>query len=46
MVQRNSNMSQMLEEITGEKYNVDDALLQGRNRDEHDERLEGALICR
>ena len=36
----------MLEGITGNKYNIDDALLHGRNREHHNERLEAALMRR
>ena len=36
----------MLEGITSDKYNINDALLYGRNREEHDKRLEAARMRR
>ena len=36
----------MLKGITGDKYNIDETLLHGRNREQHDERLEAVLMRR
>ena len=38
-------MSQILEGLAGMECNIDDVLVHGRDQEEHDDRLEAALMC-